>query len=627
MRRASRQRAGVDRPEGAALDPVTVEVIRHALACASREMGATLRMTSSSPIFNEGNDYSCAIFDAHGQLVTHGEFLPIHLGSLSFSVAYAREAFAHDGLHEGDTVVTNDPYRGGSHLPDVTMVSPIHHDGELIAFAANRAHHLDVGGAMAGSFFPGARENYQEGLRISPVKLFRAGERDVHLFKLITENSRLPEQMRIDLESQVSANRTAIDRVGQLASRYGASTLREAMRSILDYSERRMRAAIGRWPDGEYSASDWLDNDGASEEPREVRVTLTVAGEELRVDFAGSSPQVAGPLNSVLGYTHSGVYMTVQSATDPDIPPNAGCYRPIRVEAPPGSIVNPRFPAPCTGGNETVFVISNAIFRALARIPGAKAMACDQGSSNNLLISGRDPRGGRPYVLYEYPEGGWGATAEHDGLSAVFSIAGNTWNVPVEVVERRFPVRVERYELRPDSGGPGRHRGGLGIRREHRILGHEAQLTILANRVRVPPWGIHGGVAGAPAAFLLERGEAKTDAERRDAAPRFGSKVGGVSLDDGDLVVQLTAGGGGWGDPRERDPALVARDVRLGYVSREAAERLYGVVLAANGSVDEAPTGEARRAGARARDGAGRAGPAIDEARRAGPAADEAGRA
>jgi N-methylhydantoinase B len=554
-------------------DAITVEVIRHALTAAAREMGVTLRMTSSSPIFNEGNDYSCAIFDAEGQLVTHGEFLPIHLGSLSFSVAAAREAFATEGLGEGDTVVMNDPYLGGSHLPDVTMVSPIFHDGEPIAFAANRAHHLDVGGAVPGSFNPDARENYQEGLRIAPVKLFRDGRRDPHLLALIVANSRLPRQMRIDLESQVSANRTAIERVRALAGRYGAQTLRGAMAAILAYSERRMRAVVARWPDGDYSASDSLDNDGISDEPRELRVTVRVRGERLEVDFAGSSEQTEGPLNSVLGYTYSGVYMTLQAATDPDIPPNAGCYRPIAIAAPEGSIVNPRFPAPCTGGNETVFVISAAIFRALAQIPGARVMACDQGSSNNLLISGRDPRDGERYVLYEYPEGGWGANARRDGASAVYSIAGNTWNVPVEVVERRFPVRVERYELRQDSGGPGAHRGGLGIRRDHRILGHDAEVTVLGNRVRVPPWGLEGGGEGAPAGYLLIR----DDAQPVPLAPRMGSKVSGVPLRDGDVVVQLTAGGGGCGPPGLRRPEHVRDDVRLGYVSRESARRDYGV--------------------------------------------------
>jgi N-methylhydantoinase B len=554
-------------------DAITHEVIRHALTAVSREMGVTLRMTSCSPIFNEGNDYSCAIFDAKGRLVTHGEFLPIHLGALSFSVFHARAAFAKEGLREGDTVIMNDPYLGGSHLPDITMVSPIFHAGETVAWAANRAHHLDVGGTMPGSFFSGATDNYQEGLRISPMKLFRGGVRDVHLLQLVTENSRLPAQMRVDLESQVSANRTAIERVGRLLERYGAPMMREAMNEALDYSERRMRAVIASWPDGDYTASDWLDNDGIEDEPREIRVTLRVRGDRVEVDFSGSSEQTKGPLNCVLGYTCSGVYMTLQAATDPDIPPNAGCYRPIEVVAPEGSIVNPRFPAPCTGGNETVFVISAAIFRALAQVRGARTMACDQGSSNNLLISGHDPRGGGRYVLYEYPEGGWGANSDRDGLSAVYSIAGNTWNVPVEVVERRFPLRVERYELRQDSGGVGERRGGLGIRRDHRILGHSAEMSIVGNRVMVPPWGLAGGGEGGAAKYQVLR----AGSEPINPAPRFGSKAAGVPLRPGDVVVQMTAGGGGWGKPLQRDRDSVARDVQLGYVSSDAAWRHYGM--------------------------------------------------
>jgi N-methylhydantoinase B len=550
---------------------ITHEVIRHALTAVSREMGVTLRMTSCSPIFNEGNDYSCAIFDAKGRLVTHGEYLPIHLGSLSFSVFHARAAFAKEGLQEGDTVIMNDPYLGGSHLPDITMVSPIYHEGEAVAWAANRAHHLDVGGAMPGSFFSGATDNYQEGLRISPMKLFRGGVRDVQLLHLVTENSRLPEQMQVDLESQVSANRTAIERVARLMERYGGQLVKEAMDEALDYSERRMRAVIESWPDGDYTASDWLDNDGIEDAPREIKVTLRVRGDRVEVDFTGSSEQTKGPLNCVLGYTCSGVYMTLQAATDPDIPPNAGCYRPIEVVAPEGSIVNPRFPAPCTGGNETVFTISAAIFRALAQIEGARTMACDQGSSNNLLISGIRPYGGGRYVLYEYPEGGWGANADRDGLSAVYSIAGNTWNVPVEVVERRFPMRVERYELRQDSGGVGEHRGGLGIRRDHRVLGHTAEVSIVGNRVMVPPWGFDGGGEGAAAKYRIFR----EGSEPINPAPRFGSKAAGVPLRPDDVVVQMTAGGGGWGDPSRRDRASVERDVRLGYVSREAARRAY----------------------------------------------------
>jgi N-methylhydantoinase B len=577
-------------------DPITIEVIRHGLAAASREMGVTLRRTSCSPIFNEGNDYSCGIFDARVELISHGEFLPIHLGSLPFSVRYAIDAFGRDGFEPGDAVLLNDPYRGGSHLPDVTIVSPIFVAGELVGFAANRAHHLDVGGTVPGSFYAAATENYQEGLRITPVKLHRAGVVDERLLELVLNNCRLPEQMRMDLQSQVSANRTAIDRVHALVARYGTDTYRSAVDAILDSSERRMRAVIATWPDGEYVASDHVDNDGVNEGPREIRVTVRVRGDEVEVDFAGTDPQSAGPLNSVLGYTHAGVYMTLQAATDPDISPNSGCYRPITVIAPEGTLVNPRFPAACTGGNEVTIVIHNAVFRALAQIPrdreGApRVMACDQGSSNNLVLAGRDPRTDQRYVLYEYPEGGWGGNADRDGLSAVFSIAGNTWNIPVEAVERRFPILMERYEYVADSGGAGTHRGGLGVRRDYRVLEHEAELSILGNRALVPPWGLDGGADGGPADYLLD---ADTD-EARPAAPRLRSKGAMIRVQPGTLVTQVTAGGGGWGDPARRDPARVAEDVRLGFVTREQGEQVYRVAVADDGSLDVEATKRLRR--------------------------------
>ncbi len=318
-------------------DAITAEVIRHALTAVSREMGVTLRMTSCSPIFNEGNDYSCAIFDAQGKLVTHGEFLPIHLGALSFSVFHARAAFAAEGLQEGDTVIMNDPYLGGSHLPDITMVSPIFHDGEAVAYAANRAHHLDVGGTMPGSFFSGATDNYQEGLRISPMKLFRGGVRDTHLLKLVTENSRLPAQMRVDLESQVSANRTAIERVGDLFHRYGEEMLRTAMHEALAYSDGRMRAVIKSWPDGDYTASDWLDNDGIEDEPREIKVTLRVRGDRIEVDFTGSSEQTKEVLwNCVLGYTLLGRVYDIAVRDGPRHSPQRRLLSPDRDNCPGG---------------------------------------------------------------------------------------------------------------------------------------------------------------------------------------------------------------------------------------------------------------------------------------------------
>jgi N-methylhydantoinase B len=571
-------------------DPITVEVIRHGLAAASREMGVTLRKTSCSPIFNEGNDYSCGIFDARMQLVSHGEFLPIHLGSMPFSVRDAVEAFGIDGFAPGDAVLLNDPYKGGSHLPDVTIVSPIFASGELVGFAANRAHHLDVGGTVPGSFYASATENYQEGLRITPVKLFRAGELDEHLLEMVLANCRLPGQMRMDLQSQVSANRTAIERVRLLADRYGLATIESAVDEILDSSERRMRAAIASWPDGDYEASDYLDNDGVNDGQREIHVAIRIRGDSAEVDFTGTAAQSAGPLNSVPGYTNAGVYMTFQAASDPDISPNSGCYRPISIIAPEGTMVNPRFPAACTGGNEVALIIHNAVFRALAKVPTdgphPRVMACDQGSSNNLLIAGIDPRTGARYVLYEYPEGGWGGNEDRDGLDATFSIAGNTWNVPVEATERRFPVRVERYEYVTDSGGPGIHRGGLGVRRDHRILDHRAEASILGNRALVPPWGLDGGGNGKPADYRLDV-DTPND---RPAAPRFRSKGTMIALEPGTLITQTSAGGGGWGEASKRDPERVAEDVKLGFVSREAAERDYRVALNDDGTVDAVRT-------------------------------------
>ncbi|AOW92895.1 hypothetical protein BFN03_09985 [Rhodococcus sp. WMMA185] len=569
-----------------ATDPFTLQVIGHALIAISREMGITLSRTSCSPIFNEGNDYSCAIFDTHGQMVTHGEFLPIHLGSMVFATQVVTDAFGTDGLESGDMVVFNDPYLGGTHLPDVTFVAPIFHDGAMLGYAVNRAHQLDIGGTSAGSFYSEARENYQEGLRIAPVKLVRGGVLDEHLLGLIIGNTRLPEQLRVDFEAQMSANRTAIRRLIELAERYGATQVQAAMALILDQSERRTRQAIRRLPDGQYHARDFIDNDGIIDVPRVIDVTVRISGDEAEVDFTGSSEQVEGPLNSVLGCTCAGVYMVFQAATDPDIEPNAGCYRPIKIFAPEGTIVNPRFPAPCTGGTETTIAVHNAMFRALASIPrtedGPRVVACDQGSGNNKIISGTDPRSGRRYVLYEYPEGGWGAGRDRDGHNAVWSIVGNISNVPVEVVEDQYPVRVERYELRTDSGGPGIHRGGLGIRRDLRVLGHDATVSILGGRARVPPWGFEGGLAGAPAAYTVDPGEA----QQRPAAPEFGSKAHNLALRAGEVISQCTAGGGGWGDPAERPPEAVAADVLAGYVSARQAREVYLVVLSEDGEVD-----------------------------------------
>ena len=576
------------------VDPVTVEVVTAGLAAGAREMGITMRQTSSSTIFNEGNDYSCGIFNAQTELVSHGEFLPIHLGSLPYSVNYSIDEVGADQFRPGDSIILNDPFRGGSHLPDVTMVTPIFYEGKVIGWGANRAHHLDVGGTVPGSFYAQARENYQEGLRIPPVRLIKEGELDEEIMQMILANVRLPKNMRSDLLSQVSANLTARRRLIELVERYGLETVERCMTIEMDNSERRIRSVIAGWPDGRYYAEDSMDNDGITDVPRTVRVAVEVRGDSVIVDFTGTDSQVEGPLNSVLGYTASGVYMTIQAATDPTIPPNGGCYRPVQIIAPEGTIVNPIFPAACTGGNEIVSVIHNAVYRALAEIPRdipnpVRLMAADQGSSNNLFLSGFGDDGER-FVLYEYPEGGWGGADGRDGQSAIYSIVGNTWNLPVEAIEMKYPLRIDRYELRQDSGGPGKWRGGLSVRRDYRLLASSGELSMLGNRVRIPPYGLFGGHSGAPARYRLDPGTA----EEQPAAPEFGAKKSMVPLVRNQVVAQETAGGGGYGDPLERDPPAVVRDVEYGYVSHRSAFEDYGIVIDAEGAVDEEGTATRR---------------------------------
>lgn len=553
-------------------DPITTSVIQSALVSISREMGVTLRRTAYSDIFNEGSDFSCGLFDAQGRLTAQGEFLPLHLGALQYAVRQAVAEMRPRGFEPGDAVILNDPYRGGTHLPDLTAITPIFIDNEVRAFAANRAHHGDVGGAVAGSFVASAYENFQEGIRVPPVKIYRAGRIDPDVLELILNNVRVPTNMRGDLEAQLSANRTAVTRYAEVAARYGSDVVADAITDACASSERRMRQVIATWPDGSYYGEDFLDNDGHRDEPILVAVTLIVRGDQLLVDFSGTAKQVLGPVNSVLGMTASSVYLALQAAADPTIPSNDGSYRPFEINAPLGSLVNPTFPAACTGGNETSHRIVNAIMRALSVMPaGPRFMASDHGSSNNLIIVAQRPDGS-PAILYQYPEGAWGSVEGKDGESALFSLTGNCRNMPAEALELGFPIRLRRYELRQDSGGAGRWRGGLGTRRDYELLADQARLSFLSDRCKVPPFGLRGGAAGAPGAYLVDRGEGLVA-----ASPTFLSKGVDLPLKAGDIVSQQTAGGGGLGAPRDRPLAEVLADVREGYVSPAGAVEEYGI--------------------------------------------------
>ncbi len=566
------------------IDPVTLEVVRNGCAAVCEEMNATLVRTSYSPNVKERQDCSCALFDADGRLAAQAETLPVHLGAMPFSVAAALETHPPATLEPGDAVLSNDPYEGGAHLPDLTLVTPVFVDRALVAFAANRAHHADVGGATAGSVGADSTEIYEEGLRIPPVKLLAGGEEQRAVYDLIERNVRTPAERRGDLRAQVAANETGVERVRELVERYGRGTFADALAELQDYSERRMRSELSAIPDGDYRFEDALDGDGRGAEDLPVVATVTVDGDAVTVDFAGTAAQTAGPVNAVFAVTASATYYAVRAVTDPDIPPNAGCYRPVDVETPSGSLVDPEPPAAVVGGNlETSQRVTDVVLGAFAEAVPERAVAAGQGTMNNVTFGGTDGEvgsdgdvdsdadedgdgsgNGDAFAFYETQAGGAGAGAGGDGMDAVHVHMSNTLNTPAEVLETAYPLRVRRYELRPDTGGAGRHRGGLGLRRDIEVL-TDAVCSLLADRQRHAPYGLAGGEAGATGAtYLLDGG----DDRRLDAKSTH-------RLSAGDVVSLRTPGGGGYGDPTERDADAVARDLRLGKISAEAAREAY----------------------------------------------------
>jgi N-methylhydantoinase B len=568
----------------AGVDSVTLEVVRNACIAVAEEMNATLVRTAYSPNIKERRDCSCALFDAAGEMISQAENMPVHLGAMPFSVAAAVERFPPAELEPGDSILLNDPFRGGAHLPDLTLVSPVFVDGDVVAYAANRAHHADIGGSRAGSVAADSTEIYQEGLRIPPVKFASGGTVDEDVLSMILANVRTPDERRGDLRAQEAANATGRRRFSALAEKHG-DTLAPALAEIKDYSERRMRTEIESLPDGTYTFEDVLDDDGRGNEDLPVRAAVTVDDDEIAVDFAGTAPQTAGPINAVFAVTASATYYSVRCVTDPSIPPNHGCYRPITVDAPERSLVNPEPPAAVVGGNlETSQRVTDVVLGAFAEADVSRVLAGSQGTMNNVTFGGTDPRGaagddgaaegaGSPYAFYETQGGGFGGRDGKDGMDGVHVHMSNTRNTPVEVLETAYPLRVERYELRPDSGGAGRFRGGLGLRRDLRVRDHTATFSLLADRQRHAPYGLAGGAEGEPgAAFRID-----ADADPDDGDD--GVRIPGKSTHDlppGTTVSLRTPGAGGYGPPSEREPAALADDLRQGKVTESAARASYG---------------------------------------------------
>jgi N-methylhydantoinase B len=542
-------------------DPIELEIFKNIYHSIAEEMGAALRRTAFSPNIKERRDYSCAIFDAHGQVIAMGDHMPVHLGSMPMSVQAAIASFP---LGPGDMVILNDPFRGGTHLPDITLVAPVfvgskQQGQEAPAkavstknqrvqpdfYVASRAHHADVGGTYPGSMGL-CREIYQEGLRIPPVRIMRAGKMERDVLALLLNNVRTPNEREGDLGAQIAACNTGAARLREVCARYGLERSQSASRALLNYSEQMMRAFLARVPRGTYAAQDFMDGDGISDGPVRIAVAVKVEGQRGRVarghtvtvDFTGSDPQVQGSINAVEAITYSACFYVFRCLLEDDVPATAGLMRPVRVIAPSGTIVNARPPAAVAGGNvETSQRIVDVLLRALAQAIPERIPAAASGTMNNLTIGGIDPRSGEPFAYYETIAGGMGARPTKPGVSGVHTHMTNSLNTPAEALEYSYPLRVLQYSLRPGSGGAGGQRGGDGIIREIEVL-TDAEVTLLSDRRERGPWGLNGGVDGSPG---------NASAIRKDGSvERLPGKCN-VRLIKGERIRIETPGGGGWG--------------------------------------------------------------------------------
>jgi N-methylhydantoinase B len=557
-------------------DPATFEIVKNSLYKIAEEMRVVLAKTAYSPLLKSAGDYSCGVFDARGEMVAQGPDLPIHLGSMPDAVRAVVAVFASN-VHDGDVFVHNDPYFGGSHLPDVNVTRPAFHDGELLGYTCLRAHWPDIGSATPGSY-GAVTQIFGEGLRIPPLRLISRGVLNVDLEKLIFANVRTPDERKGDLGAQLAATLRATERLNALAQRYGSVEVKGYMAQVMDYSERLMRAALMDLPDGEGSFEDFCDGDGIADDPSgtdarfRIKLSVQKTADRLIVDFAGTDPQVKGPMNAPLSVTASGVYCGLKTAVDPNnlIPPNSGCWRTIEIRAPKGSVVNAEFPAPVVYANhEMSHRVADMVMGALVNFLPEQVMACSQGTSAILTLGGVDPRNGRHYVSYETIKGGFGARPNKDGINCIASGISNTMNTPVEVLEMAFPVRVERYEVNPDSGGAGRYRGGCGARRVWRMLqGADATGALCMERMTSPPFGLRGGSAGAAAVVTLTT---------PDGVTRSLPSKGAFAAPAGSIINMLTPGSGGFGSASERNPAAIGLDLLDGYVTASAATRDYGI--------------------------------------------------
>jgi N-methylhydantoinase B len=581
-------------PTPPSVDPITLEVVTQGLIGIVREMRATVMRTAKSVAIYEAKDFSCALFAPDAQVVAQSNDIGSHVVPMPWTVRAAMERLGGDGLSPGDVLLTNDPYAGGTHLNDVTVILPVFREGRLVFFPAVRAHWPDVGGMVPGSMSGKATEIYQEGIRIPPMKVIEAGRLNAPVLELLLANMRVPEERQGDFDAMLAACRVAEARIGEVLARWGLGLVEECVRLDLDRSEARMRAAIAALPDGDFQYEDYLETfpDGRFE-PLLVPLRLSIRGERMVADFTGAAPQVPVPVNSTLAVTAGSVFIAVKSVLDPALPLNQGSFRSIEVIAPPGTVLNVERPAPAGSHGEVRKRVIACMVGALSQVAPERVAGDLCRTSFHNLIGGFDARTRREWVHYEWSGGGNGAFREGDGPSAMapFDWGDLVTVQPSEVLETRFPLLVEESRLRTDSGGAGATRGGLAMQRRIRLRGAaEARYSLLADGAVVPAFGVLGGRGGLPVASWVERADGG-----REAFDTPG-KVGGHPLREGDAVVLRSAGGGGYGDPLARPPARVAEDVRLGLVSAAAASEFYGVVLGAEGEAEAAATAARRDA-------------------------------
>lgn len=548
------------------VDPITTEVVAHYLIAASEEMGTALIKAAFSTAIKERADCSTGIFDPEGDIIAQAQRCPIHLGSMIGTINRISMRFDPKAMKPGDMYAANDPYNGGgSHLPDITIVAPVFSKGELVAYVANIAHHSDIGGMVPGSLSSICTSIFQEGIRIPPVRLMSEGEIDQSVFDIILLNSRVPDERDGDLRAQFASNFVGCRAVEALFERFGISKTRAAIASYLNFTERRIRAGIAGLKPGVYEASDFVAGNNENE-LAEIKLKLTVSADEIVLDFTETATQLKASRNVTFQALNSTVYSMIKAMVDPDVPANAGCFRPIRIVTKPGTIVEPLPPSAVGLRLTSCTVVGDVISMALSQAMPDKALA-SCGSHQQLVLSGTDNRTGRFFVNHETLAGGLGARPYKDGMDAVRVPVSGAANLPIEVLEHSYPLRVERYALRDESGGVGSYVGGFGVVRDYRILGDNVTVAITSGRQQAPATGLTGGGSGARGEFVLNPG---TPSEK--VLP---SAVAAMPLPKGSLLRVCTPGGGGYGAASERSEDLVSADIRDGRFSSEGAQRFF----------------------------------------------------